>query len=110
MDITIPLKPVSINEAFKGRRFKTKKCKEYCNDFLLIAPRKPMVEGIVEVEYRFHVKNHKLSDYDNLIKITQDLIVEKGYIEDDRKIYKATIYKVPSERDYIEINIKKYEM
>lgn len=33
----IELKPISINEAFQGRRFKTKKCKDFENDFMLLA-------------------------------------------------------------------------
>lgn len=110
MKVKIPLKPISINEAFKGRRFKTKKCKEFCDDFLLVAPKKEMIKGEVEIIYTFFVKNHKLADYDNLIKITQDMIVQCGYIEDDRKIYKATIYKIPSEENNIEIEIKKFEL
>ena len=110
MNVKIQLKPVSVNEAFQGRRFKTKKCKQYCDDFLLVAPRKNMVKGIIQVQYRFHVKNHAMTDYDNLIKITQDMIVKKGYIEDDRKIYRATIYKIPSKDNFIEIKILPYKI
>ena len=105
----IELKPVSINEAFQGKRFKTRKCKDFENDFMLLAPKRKMIKGKIEVEYKFHLRNHKMIDYDNCIKVVQDLIVKCGYIEDDRKIYKATIYKIPSDKDYIEIKIKNYE-
>ena len=60
----------------------------------------------IEIEYKFYLKNHKMADYDNLIKITQDLLVHCGYIQDDRFIYKATIYKIPSKENYIEIKAK----
>lgn len=108
MKIEIPLKPISVNEAFQGRRFKTKKCKEFCEDFLKVAPRKEMIRGMIEIEFRFYVKNHQMADYDNMIKITQDMLGKNkcGYIEDDRKIYKATIYKIPSNEEKIEITIK----
>ena len=110
MKITIPLKPVSVNEAWRGRRFKTKKHQQFCENFFLIAPKEKMIEGIIQIEYKFYLKNHKNSDYDNVIKITQDMLVKCGYIEDDRKIYKAIIYKIPSKKEYIEIEIKKYNI
>ena len=104
----IELKPVSINEAFRGRRFKTKECKDFEDDFMILAPKRRMIKGEIEVEYKFYLKNHGKADYDNYIKIVQDLIVKCGYIEDDRKIYKATIYKIPSDKNYIEFKINKY--
>lgn len=108
MKISIPLKPLSINEAFQGRRFKTKKCITFCEDFLKIAPRKKMIKGKIEIVYNFYVKNHKQADYDNMIKITQDMLVRCEYIEDDRKIYKAIIHKIPSMEEKIEVEIKAF--
>jgi len=110
MNIKIPLKPISINEAWQGRRFKTELHKQFCKDFYLIAPKKEMIKGIIQIEFKFYMKNHKIADYDNVIKVTQDMLVKCGYIEDDRKIYKAIIYKIPSEENKIEIEIKKYKL
>ena len=107
MEIIIPLKAFSINNAFKGRHFKTKDCKNYEDDFFRVAPRKEMLKGVVEIEYQFFMKNHASVDYDNLIKVTQDLLVKCGYLEDDRKIYKATILKIPSKEDYMRITIRQ---
>jgi len=103
----IKIKPLSINAAFQGRRFKSPAYKLFEEEFLLIAPHREMIKGKVGIEYKFHLKNHKMADYDNCIKTTQDLIVRKGYIEDDRKIYEAKITKVPSDEDYIEFRIYK---
>lgn len=105
MEITIPLKAFSINDAFKGRHYKTKDCKDYEEDFFKVAPRKEMIKGMVEIEYEFFMKNHASVDYDNLIKVTQDLLVKCGYLEDDRHIYKATIWKIPSKEDRMRITI-----
>lgn len=105
--VKIELTPISVNKAFQGRRFKTRDCKDFEEDFMAIAPKRKMIKGNVEIEYKFYLKNHSRTDYDNCIKITQDLLVKCGYIEDDRKIYKATIYKIPSKKDFIEIKIKK---
>lgn len=115
IQVQIPLRALSVNKAFQGRRFKTPECNAYCQDFVRIAPRREIIKGIVEIEYRFFVKNHKLADWDNLVKITQDLLVKKnlGYIEDDRKIYKATVYKIPVKKECdekIEIKILKLDL
>ena len=56
MKIKIPLKPVSVNEAGKERRFKTSIYKTFCDQFYLIAPKKEMIKGIVQIEYKFYMK------------------------------------------------------
>lgn len=110
MRIVIPIKPISINQAFKGRRYKTDKCKKFEWDLWQLLKNKPMLKGTVEIEYHFYLKNHKLADYDNMIKVLQDILVKKGYIEDDRKIYHAEQYKIPSKDDGINIIIRPYDV
>ena len=72
----LPLKAVSVNEAYKGRRFKTEKHKLFRDkvDILLrtfdlpeLAPKKEFF-----LVYTFYTSTN--SDVDNLIKITQDAI------------------------------------
>lgn len=101
------INPLSINKAFQGRRFKTKFAKEYERLLFTALPKEEMIKGKVEITYHFYLKHHALTDYDNCIKILQDILVKKGYIEDDRKIYKATIYKIPAKQDSIGIIIKE---
>lgn len=103
----VPLEPFSVNKAFQGRRFKTKDCKHWEACFQQMLPRKGMVKGKVSVCYRFFLKNHAMVDYDNLIKIMQDNIVKARYIEDDRKIYKAVVEKIPCRYNKIEIEINE---
>lgn len=109
IQVTINEKPLSSNQVWQGRRFKTKKYQDYEKLLLTILPKKNIQKGLVELTYRFHLKNHKTTDYDNLIKPLQDILVKKGYIEDDRFIYKATIEKIPSKEDKIEIWINSYK-
>lgn len=68
-----------------------------------------MAKGKIGVRYKFFLKNHASIDYDNLIKIMQDNLVKAGYMEDDRKIYKAYIEKIPCKYDKIEIEIFELE-
>ena len=98
---------MSVNQIFQGRRFKTKEYKKWRKDGLLILPKKKMIEGDVMVELRFGVKYPKKLDVDNLCKGTLDLIVEKGYIEDDRKINLLVASKFKTEKEMIKIIIKK---
>ena len=46
-----------------------------------------------------------MTDYDNLIKPLQDILVKKGYIDDDRKIIEAHVYKYPALKDKILVRI-----
>lgn len=106
MQITLDTKPLTVNQVWQGKRFKTKKYKEYEQEVMILLPRgqeKP--QGRLRVEYRFYLKHHSTTDYDNLIKPLQDILCKASIIEDDRFIYEATIKKIQSERDYVEIQI-----
>ena len=110
MQINVPIKPLTVNKAFHGRHKKTNECKAFEWDLWRLLKNKKQIKGMVEIEYKFYLKNHKLPDYDNMIKVMQDILVKRGYIEDDRKIYKATIYKIPAKTDSTEITINAYEL
>ena len=108
--IKIPLKPLSVNKAWQGRRFKSSYYKQFEKDISKLLPRarKTMKEEI-EIHYTFYLKNYKLSDVDNLIKPLQDQLVAKGYFKDDRQIVFLTAEKIKSIEDKIEVEIISYE-
>lgn len=110
MKITIPIKPLSINAAFCGRRFKTPAHNQYCRDLALMLPKNQKICGWVQVMYRFYLKNWKMTDGDNCVKALQDCIVKSGIIEDDRKIMRYIIEKYPAKDDRIEVEISEYEL
>lgn len=94
MKILIPLKPLSVNAAWQGRRFKSKTYKKYEADIdMLVPPAKKTLKGLIHATYIFYLTNFLRTDGDNLVKCLQDLLVKKGYIEDDREIVKYTIEK-----------------
>lgn len=96
MQLLIRVKPLSINKAFKGRRFKTKASKQYDKDVKeAIAGNKatPIKTKWYEVRYQFWLKNFGNSDYDNFIKQVQDCLVRSGFINNDNHIKKAVIEK-----------------
>jgi len=109
IQIAVNIKPLSINQAFQGRRFKTKAYTKYCHDVAcLLTDRQydEMIKGYVEIHYKFYLKNWKMTDGDNCVKCLQDQLVSRGLIQDDRFIMKYVIEKIPSKIDKIEIIVK----
>jgi Holliday junction resolvase RusA-like endonuclease len=88
----IQIKPLSMNQAYRGRRFKTPDLKQYQKDLNTLLPKLDIPDGKLEVEYIFGLSS-KGSDYDNCIKAFQDCLQDK-YGFNDNKIYKATVEKV----------------
>lgn len=105
----IEIKPLSINRAWKGRRFRTYEYKKYEEEMLYLLPKKEMVKGKVGVLLAFYIKNPKQCDVDNFIKPVLDIIVKKGYIEDDRYVYMVQALKIKSCKNTMMVKIAKIQ-
>jgi len=107
--VNIKIKALSLNMAYRGRRFKTDDYHIYKKEVLSLLPKLEVPTGKLEVYYRFGVSN-KNTDYDNLIKNLQD-ILQKAYGFNDNKIYRASIEKVDTKKgeEFISFEIKEYE-
>ena len=105
----VEIKPLSVNEAWQGRRFKTKKYKAYENELLWILPKMEIPEGNLALDLEIGFSN-KLSDWDNPIKPFVD-ILQKKYGFNDSRVYKATVEKVvvPKGKEYIKFSLKAYD-
>ena len=102
----VDIKPMSVNEAWQGSRFKTPKYKAYARDLSLILPPSVAIPaGPLQVEYEFGVSNMQ-ADYDNPIKPFQDVLQTK-YGFNDSRIMRAVIekVKVPKGKEYIKFLI-----
>lgn len=108
-EIVVDIKPLSVNEAWKGRRFKTDKYEKYERTMLWLLPRIKLPEPPYQIHYEFGFSN-TLSDLDNPVKQTQDCLVKK-YGFDDHEIYYATIRKVivPKGKEYVKIRIEHFD-
>lgn len=104
----VDIKPLSVNQAWQGRRFKTPKYKKYESDTLMILPKIKIPEGKLEIHYKFYFSS-KLSDIDNPVKPFQDILCKK-YGIDDRDIYRMSIEKhiVKKGCDCIEFEIMEF--
>ena len=108
-EIKISIKPLSVNEAWKGQRFKTDAYKRYERAMLFLLPRIKMPEPPFEMYYEYGFSN-SLSDYDNPTKMVQD-ILQKKYKFNDNDIYLATIRKVvvPKGKEYVKFRIEHFD-
>jgi Holliday junction resolvase RusA-like endonuclease len=107
--IKLNIKPLSINEAFKGKRFRTPKYNNYEKKMLLILPKNiGKIPDQIEINITFGFSN-KSSDIDNGVKPFLD-ILQKKYRFNDSQIYRLNIHKVLTGKglDFIEFEIKKY--
>ena len=85
-------KPLSVNEAFKGRRFRTKAYLDFERDMLIRMPAgKVDTDQMLRVELFFGFST-KSADIDNPIKATLDL-AQKKYGFNDNQIYMLFMFK-----------------
>jgi len=103
----VQIKAISVNEAYRGRRYKTGDYKAYEQELTLLLPNIDVPEGRLQVHYVFGLSS-KGSDYDNQIKAFQDIMSRK-YGFNDNRIYKAIIEKVDVKKgcEYISFEIKE---
>lgn len=101
----IQIKPLSVNECWRGRRFKTPTYSRYERDLLLLLPKMEIPEGRLEVTIICGLSN-KLSDIDNIAKPFID-ILQKAYSFNDNQIYDLRLIKqdVKKGMEYIEFLI-----
>jgi Holliday junction resolvase RusA-like endonuclease len=113
--LSLATTPLSVNKAWQGKRFKTDEYIWYereIDKLVKLNPPTEKIDGLLEIHFTFHLKYHKTTDYDNLLKPLQDILQKCGVIEDDRFIYQAVIAKRPEtpDGDMIEIDIFPFSL
>lgn len=101
----IDVKPMSVNAAYRGRRYKSNLYKAYEEEVLLKLPPMEVPEGNLEITIQAGFSN-KNSDLDNCCKPFVD-ILQKKYGFNDNRIYAITMLKriVPKGSEYISFSI-----
>ena len=104
----INIKPLSVNQAWQGKRFKTKKYLDYEQELMLLLRPIKIPEPPYSVIYEFGLSS-SLADWDNPIKPAQD-ILQKKYGFNDKDIFEARVRKVKVEKgaEYILFEIKSF--
>lgn len=99
------LKPMSVNEAWQGKKTKSVKYRKYEAQLLRSLPDIEIPDGLLEVRLVVYYSS-KLSDLDNAAKPFIDCLC-KRYGFDDRYIYRIRMTKVivPKGRENIQFRI-----
>ncbi len=104
MKIEIPVRAISVNAVWQGRRFKTKEYKDYEQDTLWFLNKMGRVNGMVQIDYKFFFAGRML-DTDNGIKPIQDILVKAGIIQNDSMVMRITAEKFRAKENKIVIEI-----
>jgi hypothetical protein len=105
----IIIKPLSVNQAWQGKRFKTPMYKKFESDCLFLLPKIDIPNAPYQFEYEFGFSSN-LSDLLNPEKLITDIICKKYGIDDryiNRMILKKTI--VLKGQEFIKFKITSYE-
>lgn len=89
--ITTNIKPLSVNHAWQGKRYKTPAYRKYESDLLYILPKIEIPKGRLELNIIFRFST-VAADWDNPIKPFVDVLQAK-YGFNDKSIYRATVTK-----------------
>lgn len=87
----INIKPLSVNQCWQGRRFKTPKYNSYEKELLCLLPPLTIPEGKLKLDIVVAFSNRG-SDIDNVVKPLLD-ILQKKYAFNDSRVYEITILK-----------------
>ena len=100
------IKPLSVNGAWKGRRFKTDEYKKYIKDILLILRPVKIPDGYLELYLKFGFSSAN-SDFDNPVKCFVDCL-QKKYGFNDKMIKRCIIdvEQVKKGAEFIEWDLK----
>jgi len=87
----INIKPLSVNEAWKGRRYKTTAYNNYERSLLYLLPCSTIPLGALKIDIIYGFSNTG-SDIDNPTKMLLD-VMQKKYGFNDSRIYELNIKK-----------------
>lgn len=85
----VKIKPLSVNKAWQGRRFKSDDYKRYEQTLLIILPKIDIPEGYLQLNLEFGFSS-KASDFDNPLKMFIDCL-QKRYGFNDKLIKRCII-------------------
>jgi Holliday junction resolvase RusA-like endonuclease len=106
----IQIKPLSVNEAWQGKRFKTDKYKQWIKNSIIQLKSIPIPESQKLTLIVIFGVSSKASDIDNPLKPLLDLIQKKYGINDNR-FYKLEVTKeiVKKGKEFIKFDIQEFK-
>jgi Holliday junction resolvase RusA-like endonuclease len=103
--VTVQIKPLSVNKAYQGKRFRTPEYDRYQEAVMLMLPTFNIPPSLLKLVFEFGFSNTQ-ADADNPCKLFTD-ILQKKYGFNDSRVYEIVIRKaiVPKGQEYIKFNI-----
>lgn len=103
----LDIKPLSVNQAWQGKRFKTPAYKRYERDVLMLLKPVTIPEGDLAISITYGFSN-KQSDVDNPTKLFID-ILQKKYGFNDSRVTRLdlTKCKVKKGAEFIDFEIRE---
>jgi len=100
---------MSVNQAYKGRRFRSKEYNSYEKIVSYLLPKIDIPNPPYEIYFKFGFSS-TASDWDNCVKATQDILAKK-YGFNDKLIRKGIVEteQVPKGSEYFEFELKHYD-
>ena len=110
MNGEIKIKPLSVNSAWQGKRYKTKAYQDYERSMLFQLPvqkEKFKSDDMLRIEFVFGFSS-MASDIDNPVKPTLDILCKK-YGFDDKQIWEMEVSKkiVAKGHEYVKFRVFK---
>lgn len=106
MNHRLDIKPLSVNKAWQGKRYKTQEYKKFERDVLLMIPKtKQAIPEMIRIEFFFGFSS-PLADLDNPVKLMLD-ILQKKYGFNDKNVFELNVRKciVPKGKEFIDFAI-----
>jgi len=107
MDFKLSIKPMSVNQAWQGKRFKTPTYKEFEKEMMFMIPStKERFSDMLSVSFEFGFSS-PLADLDNPVKPTID-ILQKKFGFNDRHVFELNVrkYIVEKGKEFISVRIE----
>lgn len=97
---------MSVNEAYTGKRHRTKKYNKFIRDVMMVLPPMKVPDGHLQITLEFAFSS-TLSDFDNGIKTFVD-VLQKKYGFNDRVIKRCIldVYNVDKGSEYIKFKLE----
>jgi Holliday junction resolvase RusA-like endonuclease len=104
----INIKPLTVNRAYQGRRFRTPELLAYQQELAYRLPKIEVPKGKLDVSYVFGVSSRN-SDLDNCVKAFQDALAEQ-YGFNDRDVYRMEVEKqiVPKGKEFVGFDLQAH--
>jgi len=105
---TIEIKPLSVNDCWQGKRFKTPAYKNYERDLGWLLPKIILPEAPYELYFKFGFSSAG-SDLDNPVKPLTD-IMQKKYGFNDNQVHRLIVEKIKVAKggEFLQFEIKTF--